>query len=99
MIIYLDMEYTTIKSKLSMHLLLSAENFYNALITASAYSAVFALPPRSPVIVCKQLANVEFLGDNELHYLSLSQHCEYGPFNFVSMFVKTHMSKHHDATQ
>lgn len=72
---------------------------YKLLMTASAYSWVLALPPRSPVMVCsvrQQLSMTDVVG---LPYLSFRQGLEDGTLYPPGMLVEAHMLQHHYAGQ
>lgn len=68
-------------------------------MTASAYSKVLALPPRSPVMVCNMISMYLYPKTMSDAYLALSKDLEDGLLNVGGLLGETHVSQHHDGAE
>ncbi len=73
--------------------------YFRALMTASAYSKVLALPPRSPVMVCSMISIVPHSELVTAAYLALCKDLEDSLLNVAGLLGEAHVSQHHDGAE
>jgi hypothetical protein len=68
-------------------------------MTASAYSKVLALPPRSPVMVYRRISIHARFNVVDATYLALGENLEDGLLDVAGLLGETHVSQHHDGAE